>query len=346
MFPARSDLESVLSWSAGRVRTAFAASVSDVLADLKLWAADPGRSLRIVTDIHDRLPNLKALVGVSISNLAEIALALWPDWYGDAVRLPPRELSTFEFERLLADRLAQSHRVRREVSITWVKAAATLCRVGQPPLPRGFSPAIQATQLALTIDPWNLLVVLGIEDTQPPAGRLLGLAWTAEWLARETSARVLVVIPGALASSEELDSINFGALAWPQHERKPDRIRPEEEDFRVWPVLGRPHPYSPGEQLLARQLAQDESLSGLFSFNVHVWTRFESDYLVDLLWAEGKVVVEVDGYQYHANRQAFSADRRRDYELTVNGYLILRLPHDEIMDDVELALERIRDMVH
>ncbi len=66
---------------------------------------------------------------------------------------------------------------------------------------------------------------------------------------------------------------------------------------------------------------------------------------MDLLWTAGKVVVEVDGYQHHGHRQAFSADRRRDYELTVSGYLVLRLPHDEVLDDVELAVEKIRDMV-
>src|SRR5947209_6793558 len=66
--PARTDLGSVLSWSTGQVRTAFAARVSDVLADLKQWAADPGRSLRIVTDVYERLPNLKTLVGTSLSN--------------------------------------------------------------------------------------------------------------------------------------------------------------------------------------------------------------------------------------------------------------------------------------
>ena len=49
------------------------------------------------------MPNLKALIGASVSNLAAIALALWPDWYGDAVRLPSRDLSAFEFERLLAE---------------------------------------------------------------------------------------------------------------------------------------------------------------------------------------------------------------------------------------------------
>jgi very-short-patch-repair endonuclease len=68
-------------------------------------------------------------------------------------------------------------------------------------------------------------------------------------------------------------------------------------------------------------------------------------YLVDMLWPEGKVVIEVDGYRYHGNRFAFSEDRHRDYELLLSGYLVLRLPHDEVIADVAIALEKIRDVV-
>jgi very-short-patch-repair endonuclease len=113
----------------------------------------------------------------------------------------------------------------------------------------------------------------------------------------------------------------------------------------VWPVIGHPHPYSPGEQLLARRLTEDLMLGGLFQFNVPVRTRFDSRFLVDLLWPEGRVVVEVDGYEHHSNRIAFGNDRRRDYELTVSDYLVLRLPHDEVIQDVEITLEKIRDLV-
>jgi len=97
--------------------------------------------------------------------------------------------------------------------------------------------------------------------------------------------------------------------------------------------------------LLARRLEGDAMLAGLFRFNIRVMTRYENQYLVDLVWTEGKVVVEVDGYQFHSDRHAFSLDRRRDYELTVSGYLVLRLPHDEIIEDVVLAVEKIRDLV-
>ena len=86
-------------------------------------------------------------------------------------------------------------------------------------------------------------------------------------------------------------------------------------------------------------------LGGLFHFNVIVKSRFESKFLVDLLWPEGRVVIEVDGYEHHSNHIAFSQDRRRDYELVVSGYLVLRLPHVEVIEDVEIAVEKIRNLV-
>ena len=47
-------------------------------------------------------------------------------------------------------------------------------------------------------------------------------------------------------------------------------------------------------------------------------------------------------YTVHSSIDAFSSDRQRDYELLVSGYLVLRLPHDEVLDNVEFALSKIR----
>jgi very-short-patch-repair endonuclease len=48
------------------------------------------------------------------------------------------------------------------------------------------------------------------------------------------------------------------------------------------------------------------------------------DYVVDLLWAEPKLVVEVDGRESHATRRGFQEDRDRDGRLAVAGYRVLR----------------------
>jgi very-short-patch-repair endonuclease len=57
------------------------------------------------------------------------------------------------------------------------------------------------------------------------------------------------------------------------------------------------------------------------------------------------LVVEVDGYYWHSSPSAFSRDRQRDFELAVAGHLVLRLPHDEVIADVENAVEKIRTLV-
>jgi very-short-patch-repair endonuclease len=96
--------------------------------------------------------------------------------------------------------------------------------------------------------------------------------------------------------------------------------------------------------LLAERLARDGELGGLFTFNTWVGDG-RHRFLVDLLWAEGKLVVEVDGYRWHSTESMFRSDRYRDYRLMTWGHLVLRLPHDEVMADVALQIEKIRDLV-
>jgi hypothetical protein len=45
------------------------------------------------------------------------------------------------------------------------------------------------------------------------------------------------------------------------------------------------------------------------------------------------LVVECDGYKWHGNRSAFSADRARDRLLISAGYRVVRFSGDEIMQD-------------
>jgi very-short-patch-repair endonuclease len=48
-------------------------------------------------------------------------------------------------------------------------------------------------------------------------------------------------------------------------------------------------------------------------------------YEVDFLWREQKVVVEVDGYTYHATRSAFERDRTKDASLLAAGIQVMRI---------------------
>jgi very-short-patch-repair endonuclease len=62
-------------------------------------------------------------------------------------------------------------------------------------------------------------------------------------------------------------------------------------------------------------------------------------YIVDFLAPQARLVVEVDG-GYHRRRQR--ADARRDQALRRAGYRVLRLDEQLVMQQLPVALERLR----
>jgi hypothetical protein len=54
---------------------------------------------------------------------------------------------------------------------------------------------------------------------------------------------------------------------------------------------------------------------------------------VDFLFAAERVVVETDGWRYHAGRRAFERDRERDAVLIRAAYRLLRFSHHQIEAD-------------
>jgi very-short-patch-repair endonuclease len=55
-------------------------------------------------------------------------------------------------------------------------------------------------------------------------------------------------------------------------------------------------------------------------------------HVVDVVWPKQRLVVEVDGYQYHGHRAAFERDRRRDQELVAAGYRVIRITWLQLRD--------------
>jgi len=54
---------------------------------------------------------------------------------------------------------------------------------------------------------------------------------------------------------------------------------------------------------------------------------------VDVLWPDQRLVVEIDGYHFHASRAAFERDRRRDAELQAAGHRVLRVTWRQITQE-------------
>jgi very-short-patch-repair endonuclease len=56
------------------------------------------------------------------------------------------------------------------------------------------------------------------------------------------------------------------------------------------------------------------------------------EYEVDFLWAAQRLVVEVDGYEFHSGRMRFEGDRRRDAELATLGLRVLRVTWSQLTE--------------
>jgi very-short-patch-repair endonuclease len=62
---------------------------------------------------------------------------------------------------------------------------------------------------------------------------------------------------------------------------------------------------------------------------------------VDFLWRGERLVVEVDGYAFHSTRAAFESDRRRDAELQMKGYSVMRVTWRQIVEEPEALVARL-----
>ena len=68
-------------------------------------------------------------------------------------------------------------------------------------------------------------------------------------------------------------------------------------------------------------------------------------FLVDFLWLERRLIVEVDGYEFHKERASFEADRARDAELAVQGYRVLRFTYRQVTGEPGRVAATIRRML-
>ena len=68
---------------------------------------------------------------------------------------------------------------------------------------------------------------------------------------------------------------------------------------------------------------------------------------VDLLCAEARVAIELDGGQHLANADAYRRDRRKDVLLQENGYFVLRFLAEDVGKHLDTVLDAIlRTLVH
>ncbi len=73
-----------------------------------------------------------------------------------------------------------------------------------------------------------------------------------------------------------------------------------------------------------------------FEFNARV-----AGYEVDVLFPEQRVIVELDGYEFHGTRQAFERDRERDATTLAAGFRTVRITWERLTEAPEREAERL-----
>jgi hypothetical protein len=67
--------------------------------------------------------------------------------------------------------------------------------------------------------------------------------------------------------------------------------------------------------------------------------------LADFVWADARLVVETDSRKFHGTASAFESDRRRDQELTLAGWMVIRTTWRQVNDRPEELVHTIRTLL-
>ena len=97
------------------------------------------------------------------------------------------------------------------------------------------------------------------------------------------------------------------------------------------------------EAFLYRRLDTLTETSGRFRLNVALPIPFDGfgTLEVDLLCADARVAIELDGGQHLADPVAYRRDRRKDQLLQENGYFVLRFLAEDVGKDLDAVLDAI-----
>lgn len=368
-----------------RVQTVFASDVGQLQDFLLRELRERDDVASVISVTWEEAPGLKNELDAVVDAMARAALSIWPRWYSSPIaRFEQRDDPLPDLEQVISRAKQQT----LQFSEAWTKRVWARCQKNKLPLSKKVVAAEQVRQLALAIDPANLMLVVTVLRPEAKKGRLQTLARALEWMAAQSGAPLVFLAPVEWKDRSELDVVNFEAIdadamevhsAGAQDEgglidpsadesgvilspsRKLDETSrslqnaahslflkksprdPIQAGVVVEPFFGKPHPNSQVENYLEEHLALDEELRPLFTWN-HPMPLLGSLCSVDLLWEDGRLVIELDGSS-HLKPLQYNKDRGRDYLLLLGGYTTVRITNESVISNVALVIEQIRNVV-
>lgn len=67
---------------------------------------------------------------------------------------------------------------------------------------------------------------------------------------------------------------------------------------------------------------------------------------VDFAWPEHRLVVETDGFAFHADRRSYRDDRRRTNALVLAGWRVLRFSWEDVVHEPDHVVQLVRKALH
>ena len=259
----------------------------------------------------DNAATIAVAIDLILNDLADLVVARAPDWDD-----PDPVLK--DFPRLRPG---------------WRRAALRLAMTGRRPRFRQLAPETEFAHLLSVLPDLTLLADVSPSRSDRAAPIIAALDWC-----RRHGAAVVTLLSEAPAQDAPWDALLYNAFTV-------DASPVEPAVQRLIP-LSAIASGSATERRMRAALRGAPDLAGLFEDEVTLQLGpLGPTPRVDLLWRDGKVVVELDGAE-HERDPNYGADRHRDYELLVAGYFVLRLTNAEVQLDLDRSLEKVRRVVN
>lgn len=138
------------------------------------------------------------------------------------------------------------------------------------------------------------------------------------------------------------DELSSGRSAWDEMERAfvTSAKRGRKGSARMRRVMGKLEGETPTESALERRFLDVLDAAGFPRPTVQGTAPWADDEpgRVDMLYAEERLVVELDGRRFHARFSAMEEDRRRDQLAVMNGHRTIRFGHRQVYRAPESVL--------
>ncbi|MCT9934274.1 DUF559 domain-containing protein [Planotetraspora sp. A-T 1434] len=282
-------------------------------------------------------PSAAALVAEVLSQLETAAAGLYPAWLPGAEGITAGGAGVSAV-RALAFRLASGSGHFGP----FLAQLAETSLAGAARRPTRFAPEVRAAGLARVLAAGFRRSRAALLVHVPPGLTVAeeeALVSGCEWLAYRGELGMWLTGAPLLA----VDRVEAMTVRRPATETAPvplDVPQTAARALRFPAVAGMPHPASSAEKALEAALASREWARGRAWNQTHQSGPLTNPIRVDLLWRDERCVVEIDGPE-HRVRGNFEADRRRDVQLQLDGFAVLRFTNAHVMTDTDAVVVQI-----